>query len=548
MKILSVENRPCNGNGWSFSLTVDPVWKYIKEQGHIVARIPHQHVSKSVVEQADIIFYQNTYYVNPLTFIPEKSVIRIGSVHPFNTSHIKSCRSVIVTNNALLQSVMNIRNKDVYLIPNGLDLEEWQFIEDIPLEFTAGYVAWHGTEHYKQQKGYNFVVAACELAGVKLKTAIYPGTFRNHDEMREFYKEINCLILPSVSEGCNNSVMEALACGRPVLITKAGYHGEMLKDRENCIFINRSAEAIATAIKQLQNDCQCYDNIRLNGRLFAEEYHSHIQTAEAYLKAFRLDLPVKQITVLPDPPPVPSTPLPKNYDVSIIMPAWKTSEFIEEALDSLQRQNLFKSHKNYEILVGIDNCLETRRKLEQIADKYENLRIFWFTENVGPYVIRNTLMYKEAKYDNLFLFDSDDVASPMLVYELLNAMDSNVDMIRYEIIRFSDDPLNNQNNTKKQMISNGTVLITKMTLEKFGGYQPWRCAADWELIYRMGKHGGNIKIIRQPLAYARKHPQSLTVRETTNMKSKLRAEYHQQTLRIKEKKIEPVFGEYICIK
>jgi len=332
-----------------------------------------------------------------------------------------------------------------------------------------------------------------------------------------------------------------------VIITRAGYHGEMLMDNEDCMFVNRSAEAIATAIKQLQNDRQRYDSIRRNGRKFAEKHHDHKQIAEAYLKAFRLDMPTKQVTVLSDPVPGPAIK-PKNYDVSIIMPAWQSAEYIEAALDSLERQNLFTSHKNYEILVGIDNCLETRKKLEQIAGKYENLRAFWFTENVGPYIIRNTLMHKEAKYDNLLLFDSDDVAYPSLAWELLNVMDDRFDMVRYEIIRFADDPINDQNDYKKRMASNGTVLITKRTLERFGGYQPWRCAADWELIYRMGRHGGIIKIHGEPLAHVRKHSKSLTVDEKTNMKSNLRADYHQQTLKVVEKAIKPVFGEYICIK
>ena len=529
-------------------MTSDPIWEYIQEQGHSVERMPFESVNKGAVEQADIIFYQNTYYIQQQTFIPEKSVIRIGSVHPFNTNNIKTCRAVIATNNALLQSVMNIRTKDVYLIPNGLDLEQWKFIEDTPFHFTAGYVGWHGTEHYKQQKGYNFVVMACELAEVKLKTAIYPDTFRTHKDMKEFYKEISCLVLPSVSEGCNNSVMESIASGRPVLITQAGYHGEMLRDNENCIFINRNADTIAKAIKQLQNDHVRYDNIRREGRKFAEEYHDHKQVGEAYLNAFRLDLPTTQVTILSDPPPPPPKPKPKNYDVSIIMPAYKSADFIEQALDSLQRQNLFTSHKNYEILVGIDNCPDTRNKLRKIARKYNNLRVFWFDENVGPYIIRNTLMWKEAKYDNLLLFDSDDVAYPYLVWELLNTMDEGIDMVRYMITRFADDPLNDQNDYKKHMVSNGTVLVTKRTLERFGGYQPWKCAADWELIYRMGKYGGIIKIYREPLAHVRKHPQSLTVNEKTNMKSKLRADYHQQTLRITEKAIQPVFGEYVCLK
>lgn len=49
--------------------------------------------------------------------------------------------------------------------------------------------------------------------------------------------------------------------------------------------------------------------------------------------------------------------------VSIILTAWKTQDYIEECLDSINKQQFFNKEKtNYEILLGIDGCEKTLEK------------------------------------------------------------------------------------------------------------------------------------------------------------------------------------------
>ena len=52
-------------------------------------------------------------------------------------------------------------------------------------------------------------------------------------DMKSFYKIINLLVLPSLSEGLPNVVLEAMSMGVPVLSTKVGGVGEIITDREN---------------------------------------------------------------------------------------------------------------------------------------------------------------------------------------------------------------------------------------------------------------------------------------------------------------------------
>ena len=109
-----------------------------------------------------------------------------------------------------------------------------------------------------------------------------------------FYHQIECLILPTIGEGCSNVVMEALACGVPVLITKVGYHGEMLEDKKNCIFIERDANDIEKKVMMLKNDPALRISLAENGRVFAEKHHDITEIAKEYDRIFKLVLDKEQ--------------------------------------------------------------------------------------------------------------------------------------------------------------------------------------------------------------------------------------------------------------
>ena len=111
------------------------------------------------------------------------------------------------------------------------------------------------------------------------------------------------------------------------------------------------------------------------------------------------------------------------YDVSVLIPAWKTAEYIEECLDSVYKQ------RPLEILVGVDGCQETLDKLLEIKYKYPNLKVFWSEENVGCYLIRNSL-FRESVGNKIIFFDSDDIMMDELIPTVCHYLDE------YDVVRF----------------------------------------------------------------------------------------------------------------
>jgi glycosyltransferase involved in cell wall biosynthesis len=230
-------------------------------------------------------------------------------------------------------------------------------------------------------------------------------------------------------------------------------------------------------------------------------------------------IPVSQVTIIPPVPlPVPQKP----GGVSIIIPAWKAADFLQECLDSLAAQTHFAEGGKYEILLGIDACKSTRRRALKIAWNYENLRLFWFDQNYGPYLVKNTLAAK-AKHDLILFFDVDDTAEPGMLTSLLEL---NQDRFNAAVYMMGED---SQGQVKQTC---GVFLIGRKKFLSVGGFMPWPCAADTEFLKRLPAAKIIHRCSEQVLMRRRVHANQLTMKPDTGFGSKLRACYMRQIRQI----------------
>jgi glycosyltransferase involved in cell wall biosynthesis len=209
----------------------------------------------------------------------------------------------------------------------------------------------------------------------------------------------------------------------------------------------------------------------------------------------------------------------ESKGVSIIITAYNTANYIEECLDSIYDQSWFKKHRNWEVLLGIDHCKETLKKVVSIMEKYPNLRVFYMVENVGTYITSNTIILN-AKYDKVLRFDSDDVMKDNMVETMVDCMQDNIEIVQCYYKNFVKDKT--AKGTKD--IAHGVFLCKKSVFTKYGGFMPWKCAADTEFHERL-KRKVHTAVSPEILFYRRIHESSLTRSEGTSFRSKLRAEY-----------------------
>ena len=204
--------------------------------------------------------------------------------------------------------------------------------------------------------------------------------------------------------------------------------------------------------------------------------------------------------------------------ISIIIPTHGTPEYLKECIDSIRNQ---KIDFNYEILLGVDNCKETLKSIESDKDFYKEIRLYYFKENVGPFIIKNTLI-DLTTYDDILFFDSDDIMVDTMLSDFFNHVKE------FDLVRFNYLNLKKNVEQSKPLTAWGVFGIKKSVFDRFTCFEPWKCAADSEFIERVTFYKINSKTIDGVSFHRRLHDKNLTLKPDTNMKSKLREEYKNQ--------------------
>ena len=287
--ILSAEFTP----DWSWGL----IFNEIKKKTNLeFDRVFYNIGDKINSTGYDMVFAQN---VSLLKKFKERlrTVCRMGGNLNFDSGgnlepllrEMSKCFCLVATNKKLYDIASSIHD-NVYLIPNGIDLVEWGRVKQTNKKtFTVGFCGNIITPQYREYKGFDWVKEACEDMGIELKTALYKNEQIPHDEMREkFYSKIDCIVHPTLGEGCSNTLMEACACGIPIITTKAaGFHGEMMKQGKDVLFCERSTASIKKAILRVKKSKGLKKKLATGSRAFAVKHHDVNVIVEEYEKIFK---------------------------------------------------------------------------------------------------------------------------------------------------------------------------------------------------------------------------------------------------------------------
>lgn len=83
----------------------------------------------------------------------------------------------------------------------------------------------------------------------------------NHDCLPEYLSAADAFILPSINEGCSNAIIEAMACGLPILSSDMDFNHDVLNESNSILFNPMDIDEIADSI------CSLYTNSDLRDRL-----------------------------------------------------------------------------------------------------------------------------------------------------------------------------------------------------------------------------------------------------------------------------------------
>lgn len=89
---------------------------------------------------------------------------------------------------------------------------------------------------------------------------LYKGTVAHH-EIPKYLNASDVFVLPTLKEGCCNAIIEAMACGLPIISSDLSFNHDIL-DQSNSILIDPTNEdEIANAIKHLKQDSDLLYNL-----------------------------------------------------------------------------------------------------------------------------------------------------------------------------------------------------------------------------------------------------------------------------------------------
>ena len=98
--------------------------------------------------------------------------------------------------------------------------------------------------------------------------ANYVGTLSEktvpHSELPEYLCCADVFVLPTLNEGCSNAVIEALACGLPVISSNLEFNYDLLNSSNSILIDPENVDEIAAAIKLLKDDGKLMNRLRYN--------------------------------------------------------------------------------------------------------------------------------------------------------------------------------------------------------------------------------------------------------------------------------------------
>ncbi|RUU81993.1 glycosyltransferase family 4 protein [Mesorhizobium sp. M7A.F.Ca.MR.362.00.0.0] len=266
-RVLAIADRP----GWAIDRKTQNLRRVLERRFEIVQRFQHD-VTESDVNTADIVLIFYWLQISKLP-LPESALARrsdrllVGICshrelegefrEPGLAALHRLARAVFVNNRQFEHEYGPLLRVPVHYTPNGVDTTFFCPAQEPQPGSGELRVGWAGSlgNHGPAHRGFHDVIepAVAAVPGARLLTAIREQRWRSHDEMPGFYRDLDVYVCASLSEGTPNPCLEAAACGVPLVTTRVGNMPELIRDGDNGLFFDGTAEGLANKLALLRD-------------------------------------------------------------------------------------------------------------------------------------------------------------------------------------------------------------------------------------------------------------------------------------------------------
>lgn len=162
---------------------------------------------------------------------------------------------------------------DIFYTPNGVDSHAFRPFTPLRTSGQLRVGVAYTPKHDNRKGVQEFIVPAVKMAGMQLVEA--KARSDQHvlpKDMPTFYNDIDIYVCASSSEGFSIAVLEAAACGRPVISTRVGGSTELIMHGTDGFLVNRSVTHIFECLNYLDKN---RDKLVDMGRKMRENVETH---------------------------------------------------------------------------------------------------------------------------------------------------------------------------------------------------------------------------------------------------------------------------------
>lgn len=215
--------------------------------------------------------------------------------------------TIIAISSSMLKEISQselYRKKPIFLVHNCVDGSKFQIINKLDAKKELGIDANQKVILFLceslniKAKGFDILIEAlkslyfenilllCVGNGIipsinNINIEQYPPTY-DSKRLSLYYSAADLYIQPSIQESFGQTVIEAMCCGTPVVMTQVGIASELINDCNGIICRDFSSESLCEAIRISLNRIYDYDKIR---KIILQEY-SPEKTALKYISIY----------------------------------------------------------------------------------------------------------------------------------------------------------------------------------------------------------------------------------------------------------------------